>query len=420
MRKLSCVLAFCTTTSLFSSQLPSALNGIYQLYYAHSSLSLNSTLGSLKDHRYSDAIWLKGGFSSISSNSSTLKVGMANLGYDHSFLPHSGQDFFGFNLEYSYSWLHSPKNTTHAYGASLYNTYLSPIGFYIDSRIKYLHLLPYYSNISSNSSHLFMGSLEMGWRLKYSYGFFLQPLGKISAGYGSEISLKQDKSNLHVSHSIPLFYQVGSYMGFEFGSKIKADISLGIFYDGDYILSSPTLEAIQLEQFLDSRLALTLESNILATQNLRFYLGGKTSFFGEKNTQYSAYFGLRILLGEYYAPMQKKSSLSGDNRNFKTIQNNMLYESEQSRRRIQERTHLKPKELQEQYLIHSNRNDKKVEDDIKYANRQRYLREKSRWKDIQSNEANYTNRTDGRLQTRSINTIRDYNKRELERKYGLQ
>ena len=87
---------------------------------------------------------------------------------------------------------------------------------------------------------------------------------------------------------------------------------------------------------------------------------------------------------------------------------------------MQERTHLKPQELEEQYTIQSNRNDKKVEDEIKYANRQRYLREKSLWKNIEVNEQNYANRTDGRIETRSINFIRDYNKREIERKYGVQ
>lgn len=99
-------------------------------------------MGDLKEHRYSDALWLRGGFSQISSSASTLRVGLGELGYDHAFVPSIGQDFLGVNFEYSYSWLDTPSNTANTYGATLYNTYLAPNGFYIDTRVKYLYLSP--------------------------------------------------------------------------------------------------------------------------------------------------------------------------------------------------------------------------------------------------------------------------------------
>lgn len=412
MRKISCILAFSATASLFASPLNNAVQGIYNLYYAHTSSLLNSTLGDLKDHRYADALWLRGGFSQISSNNSTLRVALGSFGYDHAFVPAFGQDFLGVNFDYSYSWLDTPKDTSNAFGFTLYNTYLAPSRFYIDTRLKYLYISP--STISS--SHVILGSLELGWKFLYSYGFFLQPTAKISSGYGSKLTITQGNSTLNSPASIPLFYQVGSYIGFEFGSKVKADIRLGVFYDGDrffFTQNSPIARS-------NSRLALSLESTLLATQNFRLYLGGKTSFFAQDNLDYSANLGMRFLLGQDYAKIYKRSPSNSTQRNLRSVQSNLLYEAEQSRRRVQERTHLKPQELQEQYAIQANRNDTKVEDEIKYANRQRFLREKSRWKNIEINEQNYANRVDGRIETRSINLIRDYNKREIERKYGSQ
>lgn len=417
MRKL--LLSTTVATSLLCSPLHIALENLYNLYYIHTSSLLNSTLGDLRDHRYSDSLWLAGSFSQLSSiYNSTLKVAQGEVGYDHAFVPPVGQNFLGVNFEYSYSWLDSPKNTTNVFGVAVYNTYLAPSRFYIDTRVKYLYLSPSYSTLSSSASHLFVGSLELGWKFVYSYGFFLQPTAKVSAGYGSEITLYDKTSTLHTPYSIPLFYQVGSYMGFELAKR--ADISLGIFYDGDQVFASSTLDNTTLKERANSRLTLSLQSNILATQNFRIYFGGKTSFFGESRLEYSANLGMRFLLGRDYAKVYKRPSTPQNPRTFASVQRNLLYEAQQSRRRVQERTHLKPQELEEQYTIQSNRNDKKVEDEIKYANRQRYLREKSLWKNIEVNEQNYANRTDGRIETRSINLIRDYNKREIERKYGVQ
>lgn len=413
MRKLSCILTLSATTSLLASPLNNALQGIYNLYYAHTSSLLNSTMGELKEHRYADALWLRGEFSQISSSTSTLRVALGAIGYDHAFVPEVGQDFVGINFDYSHSWLDTPQNTSNAFGFTLYNTYLAPSRFYIDTRLKYLYISP---DSLIASSHLLLGSLEMGWKFLYSYGFFLQPTAKVSAGYGSEIALTQENTTQYVPSSIPLFYQVGSYMGFEFGSKIKADIRLGVFYDGDQIFSSFG----KLTNRSNSRLALSLESTLLASKDFRLYLGGKTSFFAQSNIDYSANLGMRFLFGKDYAKVYKKRPSNSDQRNLHSIQANLLYEAEQSRRRVQERTHLTPQDLEEKYIIQGNRNDTKIEDEIKYANRQRFLRDQSRWRNIEVNEKNYANRTDGRIETRSINLIRDYNKRELERKYGSQ
>ncbi|WP_305862744.1 autotransporter outer membrane beta-barrel domain-containing protein [Helicobacter cholecystus] len=419
MRKISCVLVLSATTSLFASSLSSALQGIYNLHYAHTSSLLNSTMGNLRESRYSDALWLRGEFTQISSSDdSTLKAALGMIGYDHSFLPNIGQDFLGINFEYSYSWLNTPQNTANTFGFTLYNTYFTPSRFYIDTRLKYLYHSLNFALLSSSPSHFLLGSLELGWKFIYSYGFFLQPATQISVGYRNAITLSQGSSTLCSSSSTPLFYQVGSYMGFEFGSK--ADIVLGVFYDGNHFFSHNTLEKNSLDHRSNSTLALSLQSTLFITKNFRFYLGGKTSFFGQSNIDYSANFGMRILLGQDYAQTHKKAPGYTNERNLRSIQANLLYEADQSRRRIQERTHLKPQELEKQYAIQNNRNDTKIEDEIKYANRERFLRDQKRWKDIQSNEQNYINRTDGRIETRSIHLIRDYNKRELERKYGPQ
>lgn len=432
MIKKSFVLIFSLTLSPLLSQdklLTSTLNEFYNLFYLHNSNTLNQRLGDLKSYPMRNGIWLKSGFVEqvTQANSNLLKSKtqsvLSQAGYDYTFNPRGGINFLGFGVDYAYSWLDFPDKAgdAHSFGISLYDTFLSSNHFYVDSSLKYTMIYPSTTPLSSKTlAHLISANLEIGQKFIFSSVFFLQPLLKASIGFIPSLTLTSSTHTLKTQNTMPLFIKSGSYMGVEFLGKIRGDFRLGAFFDGDFFFfSSPTLDSNKLNSRENYRLNLELSTNIHAGQSFRLYLGAQTSFFGESNINYGASLGMRFIFGQsLYKKPPRPSYNSG--RNFQSIQQNLRYEGDASIARVEERTHLTDDQVKEKYTIQEKRNSPNVQDDIKYAKRQRYLRESSQWIDIKKNEENYQNRNTPQMQVRDVNVIRDYHQRELERKYGKQ
>lgn len=430
MIKKQLPLIFSLAISSMSAQeklLPSTLNEFYNLFYLHSNTTLNQRLGDLKSYGMKNGIWLRSEFvEQITKEDSNLYKSknqslLSSLGYDYAFSPSSGKNFLGFNLDYAYSWLEigDTKGNTHSFGISLYDSFMAHNHFYINSGLKYTMILPSNLLLSDKSlAHLVNVNLEIGQKFIFSSIFFLQPLLQVSVGFIPQLSLSLNQNILKTKNTLPLFLKSGSYMGVDFLGAVRGNFRVGVFFDSDFFFfSSPTLNGISLPERKNYRLKLELSTNIHASKNFRLYLGAQSSFFGESNINYGANLGMRFLFGESASGKLNHPSFSS-NRNWQSIQQNLRYEGDASLARVAERTHLSNEQIQEKYTLQAKRNSPNIQDDIKYAKRQRYMRESSRWIDTKKNEENYQNRNTPQMQYRDINMIRDYHKRELERKYG--
>lgn len=407
--------------------LSTSLNALYNVFYLHNQDTLNTQRGDLKSYPLKDGFWLRENFTQQSSKpsstllSSTTQSLLTQLGYDHAFTPRGGKNFLGFSLGYAYSWIDfsSQKANANSFNLTLYDSYVANNHFYIDSSLSYTFILP--SNLANNPlAHYFGANLEIGQKLIFSSIFFFQPLLKASVGFIPSLSLTSNSSTLTTQDSMPLFLKSGSYFGVDFFGSVKGDVRFGAFFDSDFFFfSSPKLNQNTISSRENYRLELEFATNIHASKNFRLYFGAKTSFFGESNIDYGANLGMRFLFG---SPTYKQAPNRGyggsDTRTMQSIQQNLRYEGDASIARVEERTHLTNEQVEEKYTTQAKRNSPNVQDDIKYAKRQRYLRESSRWIDIKKNEENYQNRNTPQMQVRDLSVIRDYHKRELERKYG--
>lgn len=407
--------------------LPTSLNALYNLFYLHNQDALNSSRGDLKSYPLKESFWLRANFTQQANAntptllSSTTQSLLAQAGYDHAFTPKGGKNFLGFSLSYAYSWidLSSQKAVANSLSIALYDSYVANNHFYVDSSLFYTLLLP--SNLPSNPlAHHLGASFEIGQKFIFSSILFFQPLLKTSIGFIPSLTLTSSSSTLTTQNSIPLFLKSGGYFGVDFFGRVRGDVRLGAFFDSDFFfLSSPKLNQTQLSSRENYRLELEFATNIHASKNFRLYFGAKTSFFGESNITYGANLGMRFLFGgSTYQQPPKRGYGGSDTRTMKAIQQNLRYEGDASLVRVEERTHLTEEQVEEKYTTQAKRNPPYVQDDIKYAKRQRYLRESSQWIDTKKNEENYQNRNTPQMQVRDIGVIRDYHKRELERKYG--
>lgn len=432
MIKKQLPLIFSLTLSSLCAQdklLPSTLNEFYNIFYLHSSNTLNQRLGDLKSYPLRHGIWLKSGFVEQSTQESSYLLGsttqsvLSQVGYDYAFSPSGGKNFLGFNLDYAYSWLKLPDSraNTHSFGISLYDSFVSHNHFYIDTALSYTMICPSTTPLSSQSlAHLVSANLEIGQKLIFSSLFFIQPLLKTSIGFIPSLTLSSDQATLTTQNTMPLFLKAGSYLGVDFLGRVRGDFRFGVFFDSDFFFfSSPTLDKTSIDSRKNYRLNLELSTNIHASKNFRLYLGAQTSFFGTSNINYGANLGMRFLFGKSSTPKPSRPNFNSS-RNMQSIQHNLRLEGDASIARVEERTHLSNQEVQEKYTLQAKRNSPSIQDDIKYAKRQHYLRESSQWIDIKKNEKNYQERITPEMQVRDINIIRDYNKRELERKYGKE
>lgn len=408
--------------------LPTVLNEFHNLFYLHESNTLNQHLGDLKSYPMRDGIWLRSSFNELLTqpNSTFLKSKtrstLSQMGYNHAFSTKNGVNFLGFNIDYAYSWLDfsNKKENMHSFGFALYDTFINPNHFYINTALKYTVIYPSATPLFTKTFvHLISANLEIGQKLIFSSVFFLQPLLKTSIGFMPSITLASPTHSLKTQNTMPLFIKTGSYIGVGYWGKIRGDLRFGTFFDGDFFFfSSPTLDANKLGQRENYRLNLELSTNVHIGKSLRLYLGAQTSFFGESNINYGANLGIRFIFGNpvYLQPQKRRNDRS--TRTIQSIQKNLRYEGDASIARVEERTHLTQGQVEERYTTQAKRNSPYIQDDIKYTKRQRFLRESSQWIDIKQNEENYQNRNAPQMQMRDIGIIHDYRQRELERKYG--
>lgn len=430
MIKKQISLIFSLALSSLSAQdklLSSTLNEFYNIFYLLSNSTLNQRFGDLKSYPPRQGIWLRSEFvEQITKESSNLYKSknqslLSSIGYDYAFSPSGGKNFLGLSFDYAYSWLEmgDTKGNTHSFGISLYDSFVAHNHFYVNSSLKYSLIYPSNLPLSDKSlAHLVSANLEIGQKFIFSSIFFIQPLLKASLGFLPSLSLSLNQDTLKTKGSMPLFLKSGSYMGVDFLGVVRGDFRVGVFFDSDFFFfSSPALNGTSLPERKNYRLNLEISTNIHASKNFRLYLGTQSSFFGESNINYGANLGMRFLFGESVSGRPTHPSFSSS-RNWQSIQQNLRYEGDASLARVAERTHLSNEQVQEKYTLQAKRNSPSIQDDIKYAKRQRYMREISQWIDIKKNEENYQNRNAPQMQLRDINIIRDYHQRELERKYG--
>lgn len=429
-KQLFLIFPFCLC-SLFAQDklLSSTLNEFYNLFYLHQNSTTNQLLGDLKSYPMKNGIWLRSEFmEQITQNNSNLLHSktqsiLSTIGYDYAFPSSGGKNFLGFNLDYAYSWLEisDSKGNAHSFAISLYDNFITRNHFYINTALKYTMIYPSDIPLSDKTlAYLVSANLEIGQKFIFSSLFFIQPLIKTTIGFIPSLTLTSNQDTLKTKNTMPLFLKAGSYIGVDFLGRIQGDFRFGAFFDSDFFFfSSPTLNQTQLSQRENYRLNLELSTNIHINKDFRLYIGTQTSFFGESNVNYAANLGMRFLFGESAVKKPQRPNFNSS-RNMQSIQQNLRYEGDASLARVAERTHLSDEQVQEKYTTQAKRNSPSIQDDIKYAKRQRYIRESSQWIDIKKNEENYQNRNTPQMQYRDINIIRDYYQRELERKYGKE
>lgn len=410
MRKViaCCALCFCSS---FGIEARAMQDHTFNLFSLHANAL---SVGDLRMNRFKHGMWANVGYAKQSSDhtsflqQSEIRSVLAQAGYDYAFRMKSGQSFLGFALDYSHSWIDSrayeeelKSGGANTLALALYHVYMHQSNLYIRSSFKYALSL---QDIEQDSmrSHLLMGNLELGYRANFARLFFFQPLVSVSGGW--------IPSSLNLGEYYPLWVRAGGYLGINFLGNLKGDLAFGGFLDSDFFWDSEHMIARK-----NLRLLLTLGSNMHINQHFRLFIGGKMEFFGSSRVDYGVNVGMRFMFGSKHT---QKAPIQSNQRTLKDVQREMLYQSDLSRQRVQERTHLKPDELQSRYQMQDRRDSPYVQDDLKYAKRQRLIRESSRWIDTKINEQNYQNRNLPALQHRDLGDIKAYYQRELERKYG--
>ncbi|WP_027326731.1 autotransporter outer membrane beta-barrel domain-containing protein [Helicobacter pametensis] len=398
---LSCCL------SLSASSLDKTIQDqTFSLFALHSNALYT---GDLRMYRFDHGIWGGVHYAKQSTKASKDLLGskmhsiLAQGGYDHAFVLRGAQNFLGFGVDYSHSFLESGslQGRANAISLMLYDTFVHHSHFYIHSVMKYTFAMQDYQTLSLNA-HSIIGNLEFGYRANFASFLFFQPLVSVGGGFASSV--------LDLGNHYPIFARAGGFFGLNFFGNVHGDLAIGGFLNSDLFISQDAL--IERKNL---RLLLTLGSNIHIHKNFRLFLGGYMEFFGVSNVDYGASVGMRFLFGQKPHTIKRSPS---DARNLKSIQQEMLHQAQLSRQRVQERTYLKPYELQERYETQDRRDSPFVQDEIKYDKRQREIRERSRWIDTRQNEQNYLKRDFSSIHQRDMERMKSYYRREIERKYG--
>lgn len=361
--------------------------------FAHS-----TSQADLREHFVNHAIWSDAGYIQQSSKISSIGSVVVGGGYDYVFGSKRGQNVVGFGIEYGYSSIDGAtykSRSSHLVALHLRDMFLHQSGFYFQTLAKYAYLDQRLQDAFSAS--MLLAGLELGYRKLFGKTFFIQPLLRVSSGYVFSLG-----------GYVPIFLQSGGNLGLEFYGGLRGDVHLGVFFDSDMWVASRALRD-------DYRILLKLGSNLHFSKRFRLFLGAQTSFLGRRNMDYGASLGIRILLGQESSHHLMDSSNS---RNLKSVQQDLLYQAELSRQRFEEKHHLKPQELENRYEIQQKRDSGFVQEETKYAKRQRLIRESSTWVDTRANQRNYANRTPSLLRSDDIKRIKSYQQREIERKYG--
>lgn len=375
-------------------------NNAFALLSFFANTSIQNTF---KDYSRSHNLWIYSNFSkqTILENAgfSSSKIGTLFFqgGYDYTFNLNEAKNSLGLSLEYVNSKIVSSLNegTANSFALTLYDLFNHQNGFFFQPSLKYI-----FSNqrlSSSFSSKLLLSQINLGYKIHFLPWLYFKPIIGMALGYLPSL----------FSSNLPLFMKAGGYFGINFKGMLNGDIYLGSFLNSEFLFN----------QRSHHRLLLSLGTNLSLSQNLKLFAKAQTSFLGQTHLNYSAGIGLRYLFGQEFNPFPFKRP-SRDERTLQQVQQELLYQSELHRQRIQEKTHLKPEELNLREQLQEKRDSELVQDEIKYSKRQRAIREGTKWIDTKQNEANYESRDFPVLQGQDKKAIESRYKRELERKYG--
>lgn len=361
-----------------------------------------------KDYPKPHHLWIYSNFSkqSILENanfnlaSSKIETLFFQSGYDYAFPLSEGKNFLGLSLEYGDSKITSnlKEGKASLFAITLYDLFKHQNGFFFQSSLKYIFSKQELA--SAFSSQLFLAQMDLGYQINFLHLLYFKPILEIGLGYLPSL----------FSSNLPLFLKAGGYLGIDFRGALRGDFYLGGFFNSDLFLA-------QTSKPNQHRLLLSLGTNLTLSENFKLFLEAQTSFLDQTHLDFSAGIGLRFLFGQGsdLAPIKRHLR---DERTLQQVQKELLYQSELYRQRIQEKTYLKPEELNLRQQLQEKRDSSLVQDEIKYSNRQRAIREGSKWINTKQNEENYQSRDFPVLQGQDKKAIESRYKRELERKYG--
>lgn len=333
------------------------------------------------------------------ANLASMTTFAFNGGYDHTWGLLQGRNTLGLELQYARSTITSESklSTAHSFGLSVFDHFKHESGLFALPSLKYIFATQ--ENSSIPSSQLALAQVALGYRMNFIDLFYLKPMIEVALGYLPSL----------FDSSFPIFFKAGGYAGIDFWSFLKGDVFLGAFLDSRFLASDQTPS--------NHRLLLSLGSHLALSDNLKFFLKTQMSFLGKSNLDYSAGFGLRVVWGEDEI---SKTQSKTNSRTLQQVQKELLYQAQLHRQRVQEKTHLKPEALALRQQLQEKRDSGYVQDEIKFSNRQRAIREGARWINTKPNEENYQNRNGSALRNSDEKAMQSFYKRELERKYGKQ
>lgn len=365
-------------------------------FFAHTSIQTT-----FKDYYKPHHLWIYSNFSkqitqenaSLELISSEIETLFFQAGYDYAFYLSEGKNFLGLSLEYGDSKILSnlKEGKASSFALTIYDLYKHQNGFFFQPSLKYISSKP------ASTFSLLLAQVNLGYQMNFWHLLYFKPIVEIGLGY---LPSPLFGSNL------PLFLKAGGYVGIDFWNILKGNIYLGGFLNSDFLLSQTSKPA-------NHRFLFSVGTNLSLSENFKFFLEAQTNF----QAYYGVGIGLRLLFGQGSDLAHIKRSLR-DERTLQQVQQELLYQSELHRQRIQEKTYLKPEELSLRQQLQDKRDSDFVQDEIGYSNRQRAIREGSKWINIKQNEENYQNRNLPALQGQDQKTIQSRYKRELERKYG--
>lgn len=380
-------------------------NNAFNLLSFFANASIQKTF---KDYPKPHHLWFYSSFSqqsmqentSLNLDPSKIQTLFFQGGYDYAFSVDEGKNFLGLSLEYGDSKIISKlkEGKAHSFALTIYDFFKHQNGFFFQPSIKYIFSTQKLS--SSLSSKLLLAQIHLGYRMNFWHLIYLKPVLEVGFGYLPSL----------FNSNFPLFLKAGGYFGIDFQGALRGDIYLGSFLNSDFLFK-------QTAKPNHHRLLLSLGANLTLSENLKLFLKAQTSFLGQTHLDYSAGIGLRFLFGQGNNLAQFKRP-TRDERTLQQVQQELLYQSELYRQRIQEKTYLKPEELNLRQQLQEKRDSALVQDEIKYSKRQRAIREGAKWINTKQNEENYQSRDFPVLQGQDKKAIESRYKRELERKYG--
>ncbi|ANV97680.1 hypothetical protein BBW65_02155 [Helicobacter enhydrae] len=381
----------------------------YELIKLHTNAP-NPHLLALKSYPLEHQIWLKTNYAQHTLKATDIFTQMqvssiqVSGGYDYAFGLGIGDNLLGLGVQYAHinTSADSFGGVGNALGLLLYDSLVFENRLYIDLALQY-NLTLQDLNARTYTQHLGYGSMEIGYLWDWQ-SWFLLP------------SLKASMAITTQSQEIPaltlLNLRAGSYIGTHFGGIVRGDVRLGAFYDFDRSFEEfpPALEYLQ-----SHRLYLTLETDVFFNAHFGMYAGIRGEFFGYNEPGFDASVGVRFGWGGTKA---KHSSKPSNTRTLEQVKLNQLNDANQRRQRWQALHYLKESDINKIYNTQDNRNGPNVKEELELDTQKRKEREAMRYIDTEENEANYQNRNLPELQQKELQKIYDYNKRELERKYG--